>query len=614
MFALGIIGIFQVLLLPGLILRRWLQFPRNFFLQTAAVVASSLIANYLLVFLLTSLRLFRPWVCFLLIAAECAYLLYRHGRKLLTLRLDVFLADGWNRCTAAVRALLQPLPAESEDRWKLFFRAVFLLLFFIAALTALNWVWGYLEYNLGRVFETWDAVVSWNRWAVDWAGNHFPLSTQDYPQLIPTSWAMIYTLIGTTEVQFFSKSIMPLFSLLIMLLMLGMGLETKNAGYFLGVILFRYFLKKFLLEFIISGYVDLPLAFFGFLAVLLLWYAWREPDAKRKMNLLAQAVLFASGAAVTKQAGLYLLGLVFVLGVGFAHGRPNLKRYTLEWRKYLLMVLIPLILVVPWYAYKFLNFAPEVETSHLMIPIDDTQNAHDTAHPLALILNGLKSLGNPLAIFLFLIPALLVVENYWRWITLTIVLPFTLIWAFYASYDTRNLTMMLPLAAVIAGMGVMGFAEWVLTLSQKLKLGKLPVAVMPALLALAVIGLTIVFPREKLLSAQVEQQKQIFSPQINTQLYEYQAANGLQGKILTNYPVHYLPDLAGFQIVFWYQDAAQLQAYLAQEEVQYLLYPANSSPAVLAMIEEQIALGKLRVVFTNSDYISYTFAEVLRDE
>lgn len=70
--------------------------------------------------------------------------------------------------------------------------------------------WGLLLFSLykmirlvGGVFTNWDAVVSWNQWAISWALNEFPHGTYNYPQLLPISESISYVLMDSTGIQFF---------------------------------------------------------------------------------------------------------------------------------------------------------------------------------------------------------------------------------------------------------------------------------------------------------------------------------------------------------------------------------------------------------------------------
>ena len=83
MFALGVLGIFQTLFFPGLLIKKYIQYSRNFFFSLASIIAFSLIANYLIVFLLTALGIFIRWIVISLFIIEILFLLYIYRQVLL---------------------------------------------------------------------------------------------------------------------------------------------------------------------------------------------------------------------------------------------------------------------------------------------------------------------------------------------------------------------------------------------------------------------------------------------------------------------------------------------------------------------------------------------------
>ena len=212
MFILGILGFFQVLFLPGLILRKSVQLPHNFFFSLACIVGLSLITNYVMVFFLTAIGLFVHWFVLSLIALEIGFILYLYRNVLINLSIEDMVQQVWNPFIEQISSLFPKIRSEKENKTIQVLRALIVLLFFIIGIVAIEWISRFFRNNIGEVFNTWDAVLSWNRWAVDWASNHMPVRTEDYPQLIPANWALIYKIIGTSSIQFFSKAIMPLFS------------------------------------------------------------------------------------------------------------------------------------------------------------------------------------------------------------------------------------------------------------------------------------------------------------------------------------------------------------------------------------------------------------------
>ena len=54
MFGLGVLGIFQVLFFPGLIIKKFITLPKNFLIGISSIVGLSLITNYVFAFFLTA--------------------------------------------------------------------------------------------------------------------------------------------------------------------------------------------------------------------------------------------------------------------------------------------------------------------------------------------------------------------------------------------------------------------------------------------------------------------------------------------------------------------------------------------------------------------------------
>jgi hypothetical protein len=120
------------------------------------------------------------------------------------------------------------------------------VLFLLLSIKNIIWAFNLFIHNLGTVFSSWDAVVSWNQWAIAWAASQVPMYTRFYPQLIPANWSITYVLLGTTEIQFFAKSIMPLFALLMLLGLFNLSLQTRNYYFLISIVLLGPLLEKFL--------------------------------------------------------------------------------------------------------------------------------------------------------------------------------------------------------------------------------------------------------------------------------------------------------------------------------------------------------------------------------
>jgi len=611
MFALGILGIFQVLLFPGILIKKFIKLPKNFFFSLSSVIGLSLITNFLFVFILTSLGIFVRWLVIILLLGELIAIVYLYRNELSNINLGISVLNFWNSLAKSFHSLIPVIDDQEKEIIKVV-RYGFVLVSFVIALIAIEWMSRFFRYNLGEVFNSWDAVVSWNRWAVDWVSNQLPLRTQDYPQLIPTNWALIYKLMGTSQIQFFAKAIMPLFPLLILLLLFGLGVETKNPAFFLSVELVRMIMKKFSVEFLAAGYVDFTLSFLVFLSFVLLFLAFKEENLKAKINYIFLSLIFVSGSVITKQPGFYALLSVFLLSVFFVL-RNDLKIIFLQHRKQVVIFMILIgFIFIPWYLYKGIQILSGVEETHLFGALEHTNQVHNNRSLFANLIPGLKSMGNYFYIVLFLIPSLFFIEKFWRIISVFVVIPYIALWASYASYDPRNLTMMFPFIALLFCLGVFGLFFWIFRFITKFRLEKIPVYSILLLAGILIVAASFIWTKEQLVYKQLDKQKKIFSVELNEKLYDYFSNREIAGKILTNYPVDYLPGFENTQKSIVFNEISQFSTGINELDTHYLLYPTNVSDEIQILLDDLESQGKLEIVFSTDSWIPYRFGVLTR--
>src|SRR5271165_4734031 len=195
MLIVGLIGLLQVVYLPGALLRRCFDVTSNDLLEQAAYTFGlSLIANTWLVSILVSLKAYSAPAVWAIIMAEISALVLlalRTHKKRAYVSLDV----------SGLTSLASP---------RTFNAALGTLL----ALTTIA-IFGYICYlNWGTVFADNDDVASWDRWAMDWATGRFPTLTSWYPQLMPSNWSLTYVLLGRTDIKMFAKATTTLYPLL----------------------------------------------------------------------------------------------------------------------------------------------------------------------------------------------------------------------------------------------------------------------------------------------------------------------------------------------------------------------------------------------------------------
>lgn len=610
MFLAGLLSLAQVLVLPGLIVQRCLRLPDSLILKAAYLFALSLTVNYLLGFALTAVGLFTRSVALFLVALEVILLAVLYLKPLSRIDLGAFserLADrlvvGWKGLFGgAETSISAPLTR------LLTLAAVGGL--FVLAVTSLEWASRYIRYNAGDVFNTWDTILSWNRWAVEWASNRIPIDTEDYAQLIPINWAWMFLIVGSPHMQLFAQGLMPVFTFAMLLALFGYAVYRRQPGYLAAVFVLRVLIKKFQDNFITAGYVDLPLAFMGLMAILALHEAWCAHEARDRQHRLMLAIILGSGAAATKQPGLLILAVVLAGALWLwwrLRNRPAADRVLLPG-----LFLPPAIIALPWYAFSFSKFFRGQADTHLYVPLQQSMGAEgETTSVVAKVQYGLSTLGSYQYLFLALIPALLLLERFWQVLTAAFILPYTLLWAGYANYDFRNLVMIFPLAAIPAGLALWRLAEIVIGALERLKLPRLPVlALIVFLLAgLVLAGLTV--SDAALVEKQEAGQTQIFSAQLNGYLQDnLRGQSGL--RILSNYPVSSQPGFEESYVKFWFDDLEHMQSIIREQGITHILVPAVTDVAIREYLDAEIYSGRYQLLFENSDFMPYQLLSVQR--
>jgi len=346
------------------------------------------------------------------------------------------------------------------------------------------------------------------------------------------------------------------------------------------------------------------------MAIVFLWLVYKETDKDKKYKWWVLSTIFSSGAAITKQAGLYVLALGFLLGFYFTYGFKIKQAFATNWKRILIIAAIILIIAVPWYGLKAVQFARGESHSHITTPIQSTNKVHQEDTLMDTVVSALLGLDKYFYFFLIAIPAALFIDNFWRWILVLFVIPYTLIWSAYASYDTRNLAITFPLYTSIIGLGLWSFTNWFLGLLKKIKFLRLPLYIpLIVLIGGLLFGLNRVYNNAYLAERQVELQQQLFSPGLNEQLLAYFADKPDDIKVLTSYPLDYIPGLHG-QVNFSFNNLDQFEAHIDSGEIDYVLYPQYTIHEIKDLIIAGEETGRFAPLLSNSDWIPFTLIKV----
>lgn len=601
MFLLGLLAFFQSVFIPGFILLKlkpgWA--PGSKVGRAVYGFGLSLLVNYLLVFGLTAVGLYIPAVLYMIITLEILVLVYIYKEQSRNRGYLEFDIPGY---TGALKRFTGARPL------------VYNILLVVAFGVIL--VYGfYFFYFLGTVFEHWDPVTGWNRFAVDWAANHLPVDTWRYPQLIPCNWSISYVMMQNPGVQSFARAIMPLFALANLLLFLDLAIQKRKSIYLLGLIFYGGLLGYLYgPSYIVSGYMDIPVSFFGFLA----FHAWHS---REDINGSLGAMIFACAAGVTKQAGLFILIilLIWVIARLITWKKKGIVSGS-QVRKYLVIIFF-LVLVITggWYILKEVQIHQGLDRSE----VEMVQQAHGIA-PLGerveMAFQGLlvhrHRVLQPLVLGMFFLMLLGLFHSGSRGPALFIMLPFTVIWALFFSYDLRNLALGVPFMAFSAGCGAEVLKKFLVRLGQRVKI-KIPViwALVFLLMGLIVLNF-MVFKPGVIVKHQELKKMKVGDAGLNDLLYDYHKKKGLTGKIATNYL--YLKFLPGLQDYYFYRPGRLNMEFLdvldslAGRDIHFLLTPIvqKRETEVYKRFWDKIKNKSFQLIFK---WKGYHFIKIVRE-
>ncbi len=600
---LGILSVLQAVFLPGYLALRLSRASTGSRIETWVVsFALSLLINYLWVFVLTLLGLYGRASVFVLVAFEVVAL-----GNLLTKSLR---KSGFGKFTITVPDLHQ------RDRLRTSIVVIASLTLLFALLVSLK---SGLRF---RVFDSWDAIVSWNTWAYSWFVGEMPRPVSVYPQLWPANWSMMYHIAGSPELQLFPLSTVPLFALAILSMFFDLALRRRRVEY-LGAMLFCSVGLLVPSGSMFEGYVDLPLAFMAMAAFYTL--ELRDSRCPAHWRQLALPLLIACAAAVTKFNGLYVLAVVLVLGL-IGHLAQRHRLSSKDWGKSAGLVLST-VAAVPgsWFLLKALDFAAGRDASnrfYLNQAVEVAAGSNSIQgrllHAVSLFPGSWVTFG---AIVLIVLIAVRVPRA--RWVALGVLVPYTILWAMFLSYDLRNLVMMIPVIAYVAAMGLGGLLESGLHADMELKVREFRGSISPRLFralfllaAVAAVVLLITYPTSKVIELELQKQRLIGNPQLNDVLYSVTSQEpNMSGDVLTDYGhLQYLPEFRddplrlehsnSIHVSFLYQKVVTPDSLIGRD---YLVLSNLVPPAVEELVTSRIADGSYSLLeeFDSGPFVEY---------
>ncbi len=606
----SILALAQTTFIPGYIAFNIFKIKTNILRKLIFIFSLSLIINYLIVFFLTSIKLYKYQTVYSIILVELIYLLFLRikNNKKLTNKFHFKipnLNNLWQKQTTGNKIAL------------------------IFALISTSWVFLIFIKNalFFNVFIRWDAIVSWNKWALDWYSNILPLKTMHYPQLIPANWSISYIILGE-PIQFIPKMIMPLFTLFILFLFWDLGITKKNFGYIWAIPTTTLFIRHAMGGMIESGLVDLPVAFMTFCSIACILFIQDITNINLIKKYLILGSIISAGALITKQAGIIIVIiypiLMFIL----------VKQIKTKDKLKILIIHIINILVIasPFYIYKKIQIMNKLDGSEISTVTNIIYKGSGLIQRFIYSIKIFLShnivflgdheiiknrslhifVGSILGLFYSILIWFSLKDKTFKTLFFSMFIPYSIFWALFLCYDFRNYAIAVPLYGLSLGLGIN-------YLLNKIKIIKIkPIIALIGIITLLYFNGKI--SSTELLKKQNNEILKIGKYKLNKKLKEYDYKNIIQGNIMSNYgqlektlfPKKVNCVIQNFNTSYCgYQGKKQTikelfveyKNKLKNNSINYILYPKNNvSDEINAHINKKLQTKKFEKIFEKENY------------
>jgi hypothetical protein len=584
LFVLSVIAFLQMTCIPGFIALKYSRVTLESKLQAVVYTfALSVLINYLSVYLLTVIKIYKPITIYIILSIELLLLVYYRMRFHKPIGININFK----------------LPSESFKKLSESNSSFYHVVFGLSIVVIVIFFYIFIS-RIKAVFYLTDPVLGWNRFALDWFHNQLPVNTWYYPQLIPANWSLAYVIMRSSDIGMAARSIMPLFSIFTTFLFLDLGLRKKNAAYFLGLIFYGIIIfYLYRSAFIAGGHMDIPVAFFAFLSFYVLHLHHADQPFQVRNSILS--IIFASAAAVTKQPGLYILIIILAWNFRlFYKNRTSLPGKTIIKTTAAVLLIIAAI-VLSWYLPRLVLIHKGMENSGIHVLTQEIHQGRTYVERLQFGFDKIihardKKDGDAFFIYLALIFLFFsLFSRKTRNVSLFIVIPFTLLWGLFFSYDYRNLTMAFPFMAFSMAVGFLWLFDRLFRKSGhlpglRLSFWHLVCFLIPLLI---ILNFTL-FKEDAIINNQLTQQRHIGDMQLNKRLYEYYEKNGFEGKVFSKYPYfRFLPILRDY----WSPNREDQDVYYFLENVRR---PDKES---VRAVKKKLKTGEYTLLFKHNEYL-----------
>lgn len=325
------------------------------------------------------------------------------------------------------------------------------ILFLVSILIALYFLDKCFKAN---IFFYWDAVVSWDRWASEWARGKFVLNDGGYSQLYPMLLSLGYVASGQISsfqgvgvaIYWYFMFVGIVASLFLLKDSEVFGERFSNQNYFgimLCVMIYMTFFR-YSNEFYV-GYVDMPCAMMILISAVCVIKAKAESNA---MLFLLLGSLSAGISTEIKQAGLFWCGIYAIALIVFFRN--------LGAKKLLLNLAVMLTFLAPWVIiamYKKLIL--HTPATNIEYTWDRIYLGKGYLERFELAINRYKKFAH---LFLLCVLTLGIKNRIFALFGISAIAYF-IFWGTHLSYDLRNLQGGLALMIVSVGAIVVYYFE-----------------------------------------------------------------------------------------------------------------------------------------------------------
>lgn len=306
-----------------------------------------------------------------------------------------------------------------------------------------------LAQYIGQGFIIGDAVVSWNRWAIElFEGAYEPMNAA-YPILYPGIWNLFYKAQGTSDIWWTSHLIMFVTPYLLTVMLLKLYFHQKDSTFLFILLAIIPILN---IQFSISGYMDIPSMLLGLINLILIYQADTNRNSRFYSNHIYVALIFGGLAFGTKQGGIsYLLfTLIYIL--------YNRSRIDFGYKFYLSLFLSLGIFISFLFIY-FLDFdysvignfseLHRISKSTEIFNVITNLITHDKYRYVFAFL-FLASFVFSLAVLYFMYKYKYNYFNFFTGLCLSFTILGSIFWIFFLSYDLRNLILVYAFWIIMA--------------------------------------------------------------------------------------------------------------------------------------------------------------------